>query len=632
MIRPSYPSQQRRTTEACSPELAKSGSEPVLNVFEKSITDLQASLAAGCFTSVDLVRAYLQRIEAYDQHGPCINAILRLDPSALEQAAAMDTERRNTGARSLLHGIPILVKDNFDVAGMPTSGGALALAVLEPEKDAFQVRRLREAGAIILGKTTMHELAAGITNVSSLTGVTRNPYSLRRNPGGSSGGTAAAVAVSFSAAGLGSDTSGSIRIPAANQNLVGLRPTFGLSSRDGILPLSPSQDVGGPLARTVRDLAIMLDATVGEDSNDSATSGVHSHIPDSYLDGLRQNTLSGARIGILSEFFGSRADEVEVSAIVREAALAMSELGAELIEVDLPNVAALMRESSLIAHEFKFALSDYLAAYEGLPAKSLSEILDRGLHHEQLDQVFRLRDQPESPDTTSYRHAREKKREISLLVQKVMDEHKLSAVLYPVLRGKPSVIGEVQPGENSQLSPSTGLPAISLPAGFTRDGVPVGLELLGRPYSEQTLLNFALDWELSGNRRVPPIYAPDLVNGKAPPPLSGMLRITPDNEPACAITVKYVLDPCTGRLGVSTETAQVEQTSIIALTLQSSQGERPGPVIFHLPHAAPGQASKEIVLQAHHLRAALKGELYVHLYTQESPWGAARVRFAPSGS
>ncbi|MDR3671237.1 MAG: amidase [Holophaga sp.] len=205
---------------------------------------------------------YLARIAAYDQNGPALNSIVVLNPHALLDADRLDQERKSRGPRGPLHGIPVLLKDNYDTMDMPTSGGTLALARMQPTADAFQAKRLREAGAIILGKATMHELAAGVTTVSSLTGYTLNPYDLARVPGGSSGGPAVAVAASFCAAAMGSDTAGSIRIPAAFQNLVGLRTTRGLASRSGVMPLSSTQDVAAPLARTVSDLAIMLDATV----------------------------------------------------------------------------------------------------------------------------------------------------------------------------------------------------------------------------------------------------------------------------------------------------------------------------------------------------------------------------------
>jgi len=238
------------------------------DVFEKSILELQQAQASGHVTSRQLVEMYTARIKAYDRSGPKLAAIVTLNPNALADADALDRERSKNQVRGPLHGVPILVKDNYDTVDMPTSVGTLALATMRSPTDAFQVKRLRDAGAVILGKTAMHELAAGVTTVSSLTGATRNPYDPRRNPGGSSGGTAAAVAANFAAAGTASDTCGSIRIPAALQNLVGLRGTSVLSSRAGIAPLSSTQDVAGPLARSVTDLAILLDATVGPDRAD----------------------------------------------------------------------------------------------------------------------------------------------------------------------------------------------------------------------------------------------------------------------------------------------------------------------------------------------------------------------------
>ena len=275
-------------------------------VHELSISDLQSAMSSGRVTSRGLVEAYLARIQAYDQAGPRLNAIVMINPRAREDADAMDRERADRKLRGPLHGIPVLIKDNYDTADMPTSGGALGLATLQPAADAFQVKKLRDAGAVILGKTTMHELAAGITTISSLTGQTRNPYDLYRMPGGSSGGTGAAIGASFAAAGMGSDTCGSIRIPAANQNLVGLRGTHGLSSRSGVMPLSSTQDIAGPLARSVTDLAIMLDATVGPDPNDPITAEGASHIPKSYRDALTADGLKGARIGVLRAFGATR--------------------------------------------------------------------------------------------------------------------------------------------------------------------------------------------------------------------------------------------------------------------------------------------------------------------------------------
>ena len=361
---------------------------PVIEFFEvheQSIVDLQSAMTSGRVTSRGLVDSYLARIQAYDQAGPRLNSIVLLNPRAREEADAMDRERADKGPRGPLHGIPVLIKDNYDTADMPTSGGALALATLQPSADAFQVKKLRDAGAVILGKTTMHELASGITNISSLTSQTRNPYDLYRTPGGSSGGTGAAIGASFAAAGMGSDTCGSIRIPAANQNLVGLRGTHGLSSRSGVMPLSSTQDIAGPLARTVTDLAIMLDATVGPDPADPITKENAGHIPKTYRESLVEGGLKGARIGVLRSLWGSAPEDEEVAGIVRRALDSMKTQGAEVVDVAVPGLDDLLRESSVIDDEFKFDLMAYLAKHPNAPVKSLGDVIERGLHHAALD-------------------------------------------------------------------------------------------------------------------------------------------------------------------------------------------------------------------------------------------------------
>ena len=240
--------------------------QPRFDVFEASITEIRDALDGGQVSSVQLVQQYLDRILAYDKQGPKLNSIVRVNPKALAQAQALDTERQRKGSRGPLHGVPIVVKDNYNTDHMPTSGGSVALANFIPSENASQVDKLLRAGAIILAKTNLHEYAYGITSIGSLVGQTRNPYDPRRVPGGSSGGTGAAVAASFAAAGFGSDTCGSIRIPSAFNNLIGLRPSKGLSSIYGILPLSHTQDVAGPLARSAQDLAIILDIVSGYDS------------------------------------------------------------------------------------------------------------------------------------------------------------------------------------------------------------------------------------------------------------------------------------------------------------------------------------------------------------------------------
>src|SRR5689334_4261038 len=280
----------------------------VFEVAESAIADEQKAMSAGRLTAKALVQAYLDRIEAFDHRGPRLNALITLNSNALREAEALDRERAAKGPRGPLHGIPVIVKDNYSTAEMQTTAGTMALLGFVPKSDAFQVRKLREAGAVIIAKSNLHELASGITTVGSAFGQTLNPYDPSRNPGGSSGGTGAAIAASLAAAGMGSDTCGSIRIPSSVNNLVGLRPTKGLSSIAGIVPLSTTQDVGGPLARSVADLAVMLDATIGEDPADPATKLPAGQTRPKFVDALHADALKGARIGILEPLFGDAAD------------------------------------------------------------------------------------------------------------------------------------------------------------------------------------------------------------------------------------------------------------------------------------------------------------------------------------
>ena len=305
---------------------------------------------------------------------------------------------------------------------------------------------------------------------------------------------------------MGSDTCGSIRIPSANNNLVGLRGTMGLSSRDGIIPLSHTQDIGGPLARTVTDLAIMLDATVGADPADAITQGSAGHIPPSYRDLLKGDALHGVTIGVVKNLFGAAPDEEEVGAIDRKALDAMQKAGATLVEVSIPGIDELMRGSSVIDAEFKFDLIAYLARWPNAPVHSLGEILDRGDYSTALETMFRRRNARTAPDTPDVAQAHARRGELLEAVTRVMAAQHLDVIAYPPLRRKAAAIGEPQRGgENCQLSASTGLPAISVPAGFTDDGVPVGLELLGPAWSEATLLSIAFSYEQATHpRRLPP--------------------------------------------------------------------------------------------------------------------------------
>jgi len=601
---------------------------PEFDVTEKSILELQAAQAEGWITGRGIVEQYLARIRAYDQAGPALNAMVTLNPEALEVADALDRERKRQGPRGPLHGIPLVIKDNFETREMPTSGGTLALANFWPMRDAFQVERLRQAGAILLGKTTLHELSAGITTVSSFTGQTRNPYDLHRVPGGSSGGTAVAVAASFAAAGMGSDTCGSIRIPACNQNLVGLRVTRGLSSRSGIIPLSPTQDEAGPLARSVADLALMLDATVGPDPNDPITRDAARHIPPSYFARLTDAALQGKRIGVLSRLFGEDPEESEVAAIVRNALDEMKRHGVELIELEaleIPGLDALMQGADVIVHEFKFALADYLAGFPSAPIKSLQEILDKRLHHEQLKATFLLRNQASERESEAYRAARDMRLQLREALISLHRSRQLDALAYPVLRRKATLIGQKQHGITSQLSAYSGLPAISMPAGFTEDGVPVGIELLALPYQETALLQIAHAWEKTARLRRPPFSTPPLMDRVAPPPLKCCVTIgSCGSGPAAEL--EFLYDRSTGRLSwkaLAKRTESTESTAstdLVAVTLQN------GPVLAHLLKAGQQSAESGIHLDARDRAALMNGALSVHLYTKQDPLGAAQGR------
>lgn len=581
------------------------------DVREKTIDELQAALTSGAVTSRTLALAYLARIRAYDLQGPRINAMIAMNQKVLEIADALDRERAARGPRGPLHGIPIVVKDNFETADMPTTGGTLALTGFMTGRDAFQVQRLRNAGAIIIGKTNLHELASGITTISSAGGQTRNPYDLARTPGGSSGGTGAAVAASFAASGMGSDTCGSIRIPSANNNLFGLRGTLGLSSRSGIIPLSHTQDIGGPLARTVTDLAIMLDATVGADPADAITQASGGHIPKSYRDALKPDALKGLRIGVVKNMFGATPEDDEVAAVVRKALAAMQEAGAELEDISLPGLDEQMRGSSLIDAEFKFDLIEYLSRWPNAPVHSLGEILDRGDYSSALETNFKRRHARTSPDTPDVVQARAKRTELLALVTRTMGEQRLDALAYPTLRRKAAIIGEPQRGsENCQLSPSTGLPAIGMPAGFTDDGVPVGVELMGAAWSEPRLLAVAFAYEQATHPRRPPPATPALVNGRAPSPLNFVVNLN-------GAHVTFSFDPLAGTLAW-------DAMSTKPLVASVHRG-RAGPALATLMTNTASESAGIVVLSPADREALRANGLFLAVRTMEQPQQVERA-------
>ncbi|HEX9577827.1 MAG TPA: amidase family protein, partial [Myxococcales bacterium] len=316
---------------ACS-HAAPRGESPPFQIEEASVAQLQAAMAVGVLTSRELTQHYLDRIARYDKAGPKLNAFLLLNPRALAEADALDQERARKGARGPLHGIPVVLKDNMNTKDLPTTGGSIAFAGAQPQEDAFVVAKLRQAGAVLLGKGNLHELARAGTTVSSLGGQTLNPYDLARTPGGSSGGPAAAVAANMAAVSLGSDTVNSIRSPASACDLVGLRPTRGLVSRSGIIPAALTQDMAGPITRTVADAAAVLEAIQGFDPKDGTTDAVRGKDLPDYAASLDKSGLRGARIGVLRSFFGQKPEHAEVNRVTDAAIARMKELGAEPVE------------------------------------------------------------------------------------------------------------------------------------------------------------------------------------------------------------------------------------------------------------------------------------------------------------
>ncbi len=592
-----------------------------IEVHEASITELQSALADGTVTSAELVDAYLARIAAYGRQGPALNAMIMLNPRARAEAEALDRERSRGNVRGPLHGIPIILKDNYDTFDMPTTGASVALASSIPPDDAFQVRKLREAGAVILGKSNLHELALGITSISGLGGQTRNPYDPTRNPGGSSGGTGAAVAASFAAIGWGSDTCGSIRIPAAHNNLFGLRPTKGLSSIDGIIPLSHTQDVGGPLARSVMDLAIGLDATIGPDPADPATGILEGLELPRFVASLDANALSGARLGILTSSFGDAAEDRETGGIVRAALARMGEFGATVIDVTIDGLDSLTSGSSVIGFEFKFDFMDYLTATPEAGVRSLGDVLEQGLSHAALESSFRRRNRVESRDSDEYRAALAKRLLVQEALRQALKDEDLDALVYPTIRRKAARIGDRQRGSNCQLSASSGFPALSVPAGFTNDGVPVGLEMLGLPLTDARLVALAYAYEQAATPRRAPDFTPALVDARAPVPVERLIA----SEGDVRLAGRLALDWSTGKLAYDLEVAGVTAPDVVGVFLHRGSVDKPGPVVHRLMESLRTTQSGEVSLGAVDRAAFSASELYLELRTRGEAGVVVRV-------
>jgi amidase len=489
-----------------------------------TITEINAAFDAGTLTSEQLVKRYLARIAAFDRQGPAIHAVMALNPNALGTARALDAERKTKGKRSPLHGIPIVLKDNYDTRDLPTTGGSVLLEGYIPARDAVLVQKLRDAGAIVLAKVNMSEFASAGA-YSSLGGQTLNPHHLSFAPGGSSGGTGAAVAAAFAQFGLGTDTGGSIRGPATVNGIVALKPTHGLLSRTGIIPLALSFDTGGPMARSVTDVAIALGAMTGVDAADTATRRSEGHAESHYTKYLQPNTLKGARIGIARDFTGFSTD---VDWITESSLDAMRKAGATIVEVRFPKWMLEAKEAWYTAVRFpEFApqLADYLRDTPARYPKTLADMIERARSMPSLgangstpnnSRWSRFVGELASGSTDDFRYRAVRDHALPMMrdvVNGVLTANRLDVIVYPTQSVKPERIdatASALAADAQNLANLTGFPDLIVPAGFTDDGLPVGLSFFGTSWSEPKLIALGYSFEQLTRARRRPVHTPAL--------------------------------------------------------------------------------------------------------------------------
>lgn len=488
-------------------------------IVEATIDDIHMAFRSGRLTTRELVQGYLDRINTYDKKGPNINSIITVNPNALAEADKLDTAFQASGLVGPLHGITILVKDEIDTAGMPTTLGTVVFKDYRPPEDAFAIDKLRKAGAIILGKTTLSEFAAGDT-YGSIFGVTRNPYDLERTVGGSSGGSGAALAANFSTVTIGEETVASIRRPGAWNAVVSLRPTPGLVSRTGMWDGFPTVHAQmGPMARTVRDLAKLLDGMVGYDPEDPVTALGVGKVEGSYTRHLDQGGLNGARVGILRESIGNQSDPNSADFKVVDAAFQrnVAELkaaGATLVDpIVIPNLKPLLAARERNPIETEAALELYLARNPGSAFKKRTDIINSPDIEKSFPPPNVARYKAPLPPFNAARYVEyvRARDELMIMIAKVMADNKLDAIVHKTVEHQPTLIkdGIAPPFVDQKGAPHLNtfliwVPTITVPAGFTRDNLPGGLCFIGRPYDDGNLIKFAYAYEQATHHRKPP--------------------------------------------------------------------------------------------------------------------------------
>jgi len=492
---------------------------PAFRVEEATIAGIHDAFKTGRLTCRALVDTYLRRIEAYDKNGPGLNALVVINPDAQKLADDLDRRYAQSGPAGALHCIPAIVKDNFETIGLQSAAGSLSLKGFVSNKDAFQVRRIKEAGAIVLAKSNMAEFAFSPyeTVNSILPGYSRNPYALDRVTAGSSGGTAAAVAANLGAVGLGSDTGNSIRGPSSHLSLVGIRSTMGLTSRGGVVPLSMLADIAGPMTRTVADAAAVLQVVAGEDADDAATSAVRDRAIPRYSDALQRDGLKGMRIGILRQAYERETTDPEIVQIFMAALEELKRAGATIVDPAHVNLESVRRsQTGGSCGGFKYDINRYLAAQgDRVAVHTLEEIIRSRRWHPSIEARLRsAQDGSENgPETPACQAEAAYRDQFRSAVGRTMDENKLDAFAYPTWSNPPRLIGDLNTphGDNSQVfSPTTGWPAIQVPMGYARGTLPAGITFFGRAWSEATLIKLAFAYEQATHHRLPPASAPPL--------------------------------------------------------------------------------------------------------------------------